>query len=510
MRRINPELGGEEGFARLTDALKEHGLGLDPRHRAEPHGRRRRRQRVVAVGAGMGRAVALRPRLRHRLGAPRREPASSIVPFLGDRYGEALEKGELKLAFDAEEGSFSVWHWEHRFPVCPLSYPIVLDRALAALSGRRRAADARTCSAISERLRTMNEERRPSAARLPGRERGAQAAPRRGGRGARRRCSRRSSAPCPSSTARRASRRASGRCTGSSKRKPTGSRIGASRQATSTTAASSTSTASRACASRIRRSSSAATRRSSGSSARAASRACASTTSTGWRIRRAMSAPCKAPSDPASTSSSRRSSSPAKRCGRGPSPARPATTSSISSTACSSTRRGRRAFERIYRDATGLEGRYGALLREAKAEILETSFASELEVLVSDLKRLADSDRRTRDYTVFAIRRALVEIIARFPVYRSYLGDGEPTPGGQGADRGDGRRGEARRASCPTGPCTTSSPRAPAADRGRWGGRPERGSRSPLPPPLPAAHRPGHGEEPRGHPLLPLCPPRCR
>jgi (1->4)-alpha-D-glucan 1-alpha-D-glucosylmutase len=32
-----------------------------------------------------------------------------------------------------------------------------------------------------------------------------------------------------------------------------------------------------------------------------------------------------------------------------------------------------------------------------KGEILETSFASELEVLTSDLKQVADADRRTRD-----------------------------------------------------------------------------------------------------------------
>jgi (1->4)-alpha-D-glucan 1-alpha-D-glucosylmutase len=41
-------------------------------------------------------------------------------------------------------------------------------------------------------------------------------------------------------------------------------------------------------------------------------------------------------------------------------------------------------------------------------------------------------DRRTRDYTVFAMRRAIVEIVARFPVYRSYprrrTGAGRPAP----------------------------------------------------------------------------------
>ena len=77
--------------------------------------------------------------------------------------------------------------------------------------------------------------------------------------------------------------------------------------------------------------------------------------------------------------------------------------------------------EALFREATGTEGRYGALLRGAKAETLETSFASELEVLTSDLKRVADADRRTRDFSVNSLRRALVEIVARFPVYRSYL-----------------------------------------------------------------------------------------
>ncbi len=82
----------------------------------------------------------------------------------------------------------------------------------------------------------------------------------------------------------------------------------------------------------------------------------------------------------------------------------------------------------LFRGISGIEGRPDALLRDVKAEILELSFASELEVLVSDLKRLADHDRHTRDYTAFASRRALVEIIARFPVYRSYLTDGSPRP----------------------------------------------------------------------------------
>nr|NKR04741.1 hypothetical protein [Escherichia coli] len=81
----------------------------------------------------------------------------------------------------------------------------------------------------------------------------------------------------------------------------------------------------------------------------------------------------------------------------------------------------RSKVERLYTWATGFDEPYGFQLRAAKAEILEISFASGLEVLTSDLKEVADADRRTRDFTVNALRRALIEIIARFPTYRSYL-----------------------------------------------------------------------------------------
>jgi len=56
-----------------------------------------------------------------------------LVPVLGDHYGLVLERGELKLAFDAPSGSFSVFYFEHRFPVDPREYPRMLDRALKAL-----------------------------------------------------------------------------------------------------------------------------------------------------------------------------------------------------------------------------------------------------------------------------------------------------------------------------------------------------------------------------------------
>ena len=37
-----------------------------------------------------------------------------------------LERGELQLTFDPETGSFSVWYFEHRFPIHPRCYHVIL------------------------------------------------------------------------------------------------------------------------------------------------------------------------------------------------------------------------------------------------------------------------------------------------------------------------------------------------------------------------------------------------
>ncbi|HEY8578729.1 MAG TPA: 4-alpha-glucanotransferase, partial [Beijerinckiaceae bacterium] len=67
-------------------------------------------------------------------------------------------------------------------------------------------------------------------------------------------------------------------------------------------------------------------------------------------------------------------------------------------------------------------------LRETKIELLVTSFGSELETLVSDVKRAADSDLLTSDIPAAVLRRALAEVMAALPVYRTYLGEGAAQP----------------------------------------------------------------------------------
>ena len=98
--RINPELGGEAALERLVAALRSARAGPHPRHRAEPHGRRRRRQCLVARRARMGPAEPLRQLLRHRLGAARpgaAQPDAGALPRRALWRGAGLRRPDAAL-----------------------------------------------------------------------------------------------------------------------------------------------------------------------------------------------------------------------------------------------------------------------------------------------------------------------------------------------------------------------------------------------------------------------------
>jgi len=59
-----------------------------------------------------------------------------LLPVLGDHYGTVLENGELKLAFEPNRGEFSVFYYEHRFPVDPREYARILGCGLDKLGAR--------------------------------------------------------------------------------------------------------------------------------------------------------------------------------------------------------------------------------------------------------------------------------------------------------------------------------------------------------------------------------------
>lgn len=64
---------------------------------------------------------------------------------------------------------------------------------------------------------------------------------------------------------------------------------------------------------------------------------------------------------------------------------------------------------------------FDELLYDSKKLIIKGSLASEFTVLANELRRIAEGDWNTRDFTLNTIRDALMEIIACFPIYRTYI-----------------------------------------------------------------------------------------
>ncbi|HEX8201551.1 MAG TPA: malto-oligosyltrehalose synthase, partial [Isosphaeraceae bacterium] len=84
------------------------------------------------------------------------------------------------------------------------------------------------------------------------------------------------------------------------------------------------------------------------------------------------------------------------------------------------------AIETIYVEFTGDRVPFVEAVYEAKQLITRAALASEVNALARMLNRASEGDRRSRDFTLNELRRALREVIACFPVYRTYLRPDEP------------------------------------------------------------------------------------
>jgi (1->4)-alpha-D-glucan 1-alpha-D-glucosylmutase len=78
-------------------------------------------------------------------------------------------------------------------------------------------------------------------------------------------------------------------------------------------------------------------------------------------------------------------------------------------------------FDRAYQRFTGERRSFDEISYESRMLIMSTTLAAELYALGRRLGRIASGNRRTRDYTDSLLRKALAEIAARFPVYRTYV-----------------------------------------------------------------------------------------
>ncbi|WP_336486119.1 malto-oligosyltrehalose synthase [Methylobacterium nigriterrae] len=416
---INPELGGEAGFVRLSDALRAHGLKLlldiVPNHMGVGGADNPWWLSVLEWGALSPFAHAFDIDW-ERQGANR----NLVIPFLGDRYGEALEKGLLELKFDEATGAFSVWHYEHQFPVRPLNYPTILNRVLAALGEVGDDASAELL-AISERLRTMGEETAPERRRAFPEE----------AEGLKQRLAKVASAsPAIRDAVARTLKLLNGFKGHPDSFGPLhrllesqAYRLAHWRVASSDINYRRFFDVNSLAGLRVEKSDI------FHRSHETVFRHVREGRIDGLRIDHidgladplGYARALQAAVGPGFYVVVEKILEPGERLRSWPVAGTTGydVLNQLDGILVDREKRGR--IQRLYEWGTGYDEPYGFQLRAAKAEILEISFASELEVLATDLKEIADSDRRTRDFSLNAIRRALIEIIARFPTYRSYL-----------------------------------------------------------------------------------------
>jgi (1->4)-alpha-D-glucan 1-alpha-D-glucosylmutase len=79
------------------------------------------------------------------------------------------------------------------------------------------------------------------------------------------------------------------------------------------------------------------------------------------------------------------------------------------------------AFTQIYSRFTGSSEDFPSLAFRSKQEVLNRMFVAEVNALISRLKALAISGRTSRDFTEAELRSAIINFIAGFPVYRTYV-----------------------------------------------------------------------------------------
>ena len=84
-------------------------------------------------------------------------------------------------------------------------------------------------------------------------------------------------------------------------------------------------------------------------------------------------------------------------------------------------RAGLHKLERLWQRLAGATMTFDEIAYESRRLIAQTAMASEMNLLAHALERIAKRDRRSRDFTLNSLRKVLREIVASFPVYRTYV-----------------------------------------------------------------------------------------
>ena len=126
---FNPEVGSGEDYASMTAELHRFAMGqvLDivPNHMCIDSPHNAWWMDVLENGPSSPYAkyfdidwAPVKKELRNKV----------LIPVLGDQYGNVLDNQELQLSF--EEGAFVVSYYDHRFPIRPQAYSLILEHRL--------------------------------------------------------------------------------------------------------------------------------------------------------------------------------------------------------------------------------------------------------------------------------------------------------------------------------------------------------------------------------------------
>lgn len=129
---LNPEIGGEEVYQKLIETLRRHSMGhvmdVVPNHMGISDNHNAWWMDVLEYGQNSPFAeffdIDWKPKkveLKNKV----------LLPVLGDQYGKVLENQELKLVY--RNGQFFIEYWDHSYPVAPETYPKVLEYKIEEL-----------------------------------------------------------------------------------------------------------------------------------------------------------------------------------------------------------------------------------------------------------------------------------------------------------------------------------------------------------------------------------------
>ena len=132
---VNPELGSEDDFHKFAQMLQARGMGIVqdivPNHMSIGDAANQWWSDVLGNGPSSPYAeffdIDWNP--------PKNDLANKILlPVLGEQYGKVLENKEIQIAYDNGNGTFQARYFDHSFPLAPRSLRWILEPALRALT----------------------------------------------------------------------------------------------------------------------------------------------------------------------------------------------------------------------------------------------------------------------------------------------------------------------------------------------------------------------------------------